>query len=327
MAPEPAHKGDPPRHRTPCQEPDRGPSPPAGPGEPPGDEATWSDPPPVEADAAGAEPHPSRKPSSRLERALLAIRRAPAEVLAAAGIGALALLLAILAGDGGAEFPGPAFEAELLSQPPEAQGAEGPDAGPEDSIGQGRLSTEALARSLVEGPVLDPRASRDEPAAAVVVAEPAPLPLDDAEGDAEEEAGGDKDPVAVLSAAEPQPADPVLRILARMRSGQPGPPSAATPPLRAPAGPEAVAASAPQRYSVQLVAVGRREQAERAWQRLRGENPDLLDRLQPIIAEPEPRAGSLFRLRAGPLASAEEGRGLCASLARRGVECMVVDGG
>lgn len=325
MAPEPAHKGDPPRQRTPDQEPDRGPSSPAGGGQPAGDEASAADPPRIEANGAGAEPHPSPKPSSRLEGALLAIRRAPAEALAAAGIGALTLLLAVLAGDGGAEFPGPAFEAELLSQPPVAQGAELPDAAPEDSLGQGRFSSEALARRLVEGPVLDPEPLRDEPAA-VVVAEPAPLPLDAAAGEAEEQAGGDRDPVAVLSAAEPRPADPVLRILERMRRGQPEPPSAA-PPLRAPAGPASMAAAAPQRFSVQLVAVSRREQAERAWDRLRRENPDLLGRLQPLIAEPEPRGGALFRLRAGPLASAEEGRGLCASLASRGVECMVVDGG
>lgn len=306
MAPEPAHEGDPPRHRTPREQPD---------------------PPRIEADsAARAEPHPPLEPSSRLERALWAIRRAPADALAAAGIGALALLLAVLAGDGGAEFPGPAFEAELLSQPPAAQGAEVPDAAAENGIGQGMLPTGALAPRLVEGPVPDPGPLRDEPAA-VSVGEPAPLPLDDAAAAAEEQAGGDRDPVAVLAAAEPRPADPVLRILERMRRGQPGPPSAATPPLPAPAGPAAVTGEARPRFSVQLVAVGRREQAERAWERLRGENPDLLARLQPIIAEPEPRTGALFRLRAGPLASAEEGRGLCASLARRGVECMVVDGG
>ena len=79
--------------------------------------------------------------------------------------------------------------------------------------------------------------------------------------------------------------------------------------------------------AIQLVAVSRREQAERAWDRLLRENLDLLGRLQPIIVEPEPRAGALFRLRAGPVASLEDGRALCAALSGRGVDCIVVRGG
>jgi len=79
--------------------------------------------------------------------------------------------------------------------------------------------------------------------------------------------------------------------------------------------------------AIQLVAVSRREQAERAWDRLLRENLDLLGRLQPIIVEPEPRAGALFRLRAGPVASLEDGRALCAALSGRGVDCIVVRSG
>lgn len=137
---------------------------------------------------------------------------------------------------------------------------------------------------------------------------------------------GSDDAVAVLSAASPPPpADPVLRILERLRNDR-SPPSHQAAPPRAEREAGAAAATAGPRFAIQLVAVARREQAEQAWTRLRRENPDLLGRLRPIIAEPEPTPAGLFRLRAGPVASAEEGRSLCSSLARRGVDCIVVQG-
>ena len=116
--------------------------------------------------------------------------------------------------------------------------------------------------------------------------------------------------VAVLSAAVPRPADPALRVLEQQRAGQGSPATRTEPDL-----------------AVQLVAVARREQAVEAWTRLQRGNADLLGRLQPIIVEPERRVSTLYRLRAGPVASPREAQALCASPVRRRVDCIVVQAG
>jgi cell division septation protein DedD len=184
------------------------------------------------------------------------------------------------------------------------------------------LAEAALAGRLVEDPAFDRRSPSDEQAtkgpAGVL-----PPPLEAPAGLGQ--AGEEGDPLAVLSAASPPPADPALRVLERLRAQQSPSPTAAPSP--AAAVPGSAAAGLRHGIAIQLVAVGRREQAERAWDRLRHENPDLLGRLQPIIAEPEHRASALFRLRAGPVASLEDGRALCAALSGRGVDCIVVRGG
>lgn len=74
---------------------------------------------------------------------------------------------------------------------------------------------------------------------------------------------------------------------------------------------------------VQLIAVGRRDQALSAWNALVRDNGDLLGALEPAIAGGEQR-GSLFRLRTGPFASTEQARSLCTSLKQRKVDCVVV---
>jgi cell division septation protein DedD len=253
-----------------------------------------------------------------LQRVVGAIRRASAEALAAAGIVAAALVLALLAGDGGADFSRPAFDAAPPSPAPVSPGGDAAQAATDPEA----LARAALAGRLVEDPVFDREPPRDQqapPPPAVL----SPPPVDPAADRGEAKAEGD--PLAVLSAASPPPADPALRVLERLRAQQS--PAAAAAAPSSPSPPGSAAAALRPRFAIQLVAVGRRDQAERAWDRLRDENPDLLGRLQPIIAQPEQGSGALFRLRAGPLASVEDARTLCAALSGRGVDCIVVQGG
>jgi cell division septation protein DedD len=176
-----------------------------------------------------------------------------------------------------------------MSRPPLSPTAEAAE-----ETGAAALATAALAERLVEDPAFE-----DAPAAG--------RPLEKEPGS--DAAGDGEDAVAVLSAASPPPADPALRLHERQRNR---------------AGERPAEAQAQPAYTVQLLAVSRREQATQAWSRLYRDHPDLLGRLQPIIVEPEQRVTSLFRLRAGPMASASEAQSVCASLARRGIECIVV---
>lgn len=81
-------------------------------------------------------------------------------------------------------------------------------------------------------------------------------------------------------------------------------------------------------YLVQLAAVSSAEQAQAAWSRLRGNNGDLLAGLSPSYARTElGTRGVVYRLRAGPVQGETRARALCAQLAGRNVDCMVVRAG
>lgn len=243
-------------------------------------------------------------------RAVAAAARVPPAAATAGAVGAAALVLSLLAGDGDGEFPGPAFEAQLLSSAPPRQAAEALEA--PGSVTS--MAPAALAERLVEDPAFDLRLDANATAgaaaeAAAVGAPPgrsAAEPLTD---------GGARDPVAVLAAAAPPPADPALRVLEQLRARD-------SAPLAETVGSEAEAG-----FAIQLLAAGRRELATEAWSRLQRDNADLLGSLQPTIVEPEPTVSTLFRLRAGPLATVREAQAVCASLVRRKVDCIVVRGG
>ncbi len=249
-------------------------------------------------------------------RALAVTTRVPPPAAAAGAIGVAALVLALLAADGDGEFPGSTFEAGLLSRPPSPDAADASEA-PEAPEAVAALANNAIAERLVEDPAFDLRPGG--PAAGAEANElPLPLPQQTAGPVAD---GGARDPVAVLSAAVPAPADPTLRILERLRTRMAFPPADGMPPsAKAPA-------KAEPRVAIQLLAVGRRQLATEAWGRLQRDNADLLGRLQPTIVAPERKVSTLFRLRAGPVATAREAQSLCASLVRRGVDCIVVHGG
>lgn len=78
-------------------------------------------------------------------------------------------------------------------------------------------------------------------------------------------------------------------------------------------------------YMVQLVAVSSASQAQGVWTSLRNRNSDLLGGLSPTFARADLGAkGSIYRLRAGPIASETQARAVCAALAKRNVECIIV---
>jgi hypothetical protein len=277
------------------------------------------------AKSAAAPGSGARAPlSARLAHTAARVRCIPPGAAAAGAIGAAALVLALLAGDGDTDFPGPSFEAGLLSQalPPTVAELSAP--APLPAI----PAPAALAERLVEDPLFDPQPRLDGPVLEPN-AEPS-LPPDPEAGGGE--GGPARDAVAVLAGASPQPADPALRVLESLRNRPPprfGDDEPVSPALAddgdAAAGEGDVVAE--PGFTVQLVATARREQALTAWDRLHRDNADLFGRLQPIIVGPERRVSTLYRLRAGPFASAREARTLCASLARRGVDCIVVEPG
>lgn len=81
-------------------------------------------------------------------------------------------------------------------------------------------------------------------------------------------------------------------------------------------------------FMVQLAAVSTAEQAQAAWSRLRGNNGDLLAGLSPSYARADlGTKGVVYRLRAGPVQGETRARALCAQLAGRKVDCMVVRAG
>lgn len=78
-------------------------------------------------------------------------------------------------------------------------------------------------------------------------------------------------------------------------------------------------------YRVQLGSFANTESAQRRWQELRGRHADLIGGLQMVLERVEVRAkGTMVRLQAGPLKSADEVQKLCAALARRKVGCFLV---
>ena len=78
-------------------------------------------------------------------------------------------------------------------------------------------------------------------------------------------------------------------------------------------------------YRVQLGSFANTESAQRRWQELRSHHADLIGSLQMVLERVEVRAkGTMVRLQAGPLKTADEVQKLCAALAKRKVGCFLV---
>lgn len=112
-------------------------------------------------------------------------------------------------------------------------------------------------------------------------------------------------------------------LLAREQAAS-GSGPAPSPPPDAPVAGTLIAAAQDANYRVQLGAFGNGEQAAReAWRALRDSHPGLLDELAPRVDVVTRQGRQLWRLQAGPV-SESRARTLCAELATRGVECVVV---
>jgi cell division septation protein DedD len=78
-------------------------------------------------------------------------------------------------------------------------------------------------------------------------------------------------------------------------------------------------------YRAQLGSFASTESAQRRWQELRSRHSDLIGGLQMVLERVEVRAkGTMVRLQAGPLKTADEVQKLCAALAKRKVGCFLV---
>jgi len=101
-------------------------------------------------------------------------------------------------------------------------------------------------------------------------------------------------------------------------------PVAKEPAVPAP-GPVAATTAGTGAYQIQLVAVHSREQAQASWGQLSKKHADVLGGLRPDIVRADLGAkGVIYRLRAGPAGDEGKARAICASLAKRKVDCLVV---
>jgi len=120
---------------------------------------------------------------------------------------------------------------------------------------------------------------------------------------------------------EPPKAAPVPPEPVEIAKPDPAPKKLAAP-AASPAAASAVPAGA---YQVQLVAVRTRDQAEASWGQLSKKHADVLRGLKPnIIRADLGSKGVIYRLRAGPAGDEGKARAICASLAKRKVDCLVV---
>ena len=78
-------------------------------------------------------------------------------------------------------------------------------------------------------------------------------------------------------------------------------------------------------YRIQLGSFSTSEHAQRRWQEIKSRHADLVGGLTMVLERVELRGkGTMVRLQAGPLKTADEVKKLCAALAKRKVGCFLV---
>lgn len=78
-------------------------------------------------------------------------------------------------------------------------------------------------------------------------------------------------------------------------------------------------------YRIQLGSFTSSEHAQRRWQEIKSRHGDLVGGLTMVLERVELRGkGTMVRLQAGPLKTADEVKKLCAALAKRKVGCFLV---
>ncbi len=78
-------------------------------------------------------------------------------------------------------------------------------------------------------------------------------------------------------------------------------------------------------FRIQLGSLASATAAEAEWRRLKRRHRDLLEALRPRVQRADLGAkGVFYRLQAGPLADAGRAKGLCETLARRNIPCLVI---
>ena len=113
-----------------------------------------------------------------------------------------------------------------------------------------------------------------------------------------------------------------------LQQSSPPNPAASADPLATRALPSHAAAqrSARHHWTIQVVAVQGKPEAEREWQRLRNRYPDLLRGLTPTVerAEADAMHRSYYRVRIGAWKDKQAPDAICSKLKQRGERCLVL---
>ncbi len=123
-------------------------------------------------------------------------------------------------------------------------------------------------------------------------------------------------------AAKPEPAPTAAIPPKPAKTVKPEPAPVAEKPAASPSPAPVPAGGA---YQVQLAALSSRDHAQASWSRLSKKHADVLGGLKADILRADlGEKGVIYRLRAGPAGDEAAARSLCASLAARKVDCIVV---
>ncbi len=262
-------------------------------------------------------------PDDRRPAAALSAHGRPSVVRIALALGVLALLGIAIAWLGGSEsdqtagaIAPPVIEAEpgpVKERPEDPGGLEITD---RDKLVYRRFSGDADNAPAVER--LLPRHEEPKPVPRPAArTAPTPAPADTADPYSVE----GEDPIAGLIGGTDMAGDPA--------GAPPTPPRAAAAPALGPQSPapvptETVVASADVHY-VQVAAVRSSEAATAEWKRISSRHADLLGTLDLQVASIDlGDRGTYFRVRAGPVASKDRAKALCAELSARKVGCLVI---
>lgn len=102
-------------------------------------------------------------------------------------------------------------------------------------------------------------------------------------------------------------------------------PKTATPKTAAPKPGDKKLAQAIGPYRIQLGSFESNESAQKRWNEIKNKHSDLIGALTMVVERVEIKAkGTMYRLQAGPLKSAEDVQKVCGALAKRKVGCFLV---
>lgn len=186
----------------------------------------------------------------------------------------------------------------------------------------------------VERLLPSPEAPVDRPPAEVASSSPASKPVIPTLGESGEAPARNVGTATVKAPVEPPPAPAAPKAAAIpspfVRAEPPPAPAktkTARPPAQTATATPAPAPSAGKPISgirLQLGAVGSEEAAQKEWDRIKRANGDILGSLSPNFVRADLGAkGVVYRIQAGPVATAEAGADLCAKLKARKVGCFV----
>lgn len=180
-----------------------------------------------------------------------------------------------------------------------------------------RESVEPPAKSIA--PTAPPADSEVATALTPKLVEPAPSPP----------SAAPPDPAEIIAktppAAPPPPAELTTKTPpAELTTKTPAAEVAAKTPPPPPAAKPAPATAPGAGWSIQLISLSSREDAEKVWSRLQKANNDVLGSLELRVRSVKLDKGTFYRVQAGPLPDRAAADSLCGKLKSRKQDCLVV---